>query len=107
MRIAFLQYPSDPIVFFDWSILYSAPAWMSGERGPGVSSALTWYPVVTLLQIGMDMALSQTSPIGYGHVYAVEDYIDAWHALVEPPGWDDAAIDDLKARIVTHPTGKP
>lgn len=106
MRIAFLQYPSDPIVFFDWSILYGAPAWMSGERGPGVSPALTWYPVVTLLQIGMDMALAQTSPVGYGHVYAAEDYIDAWRALVEPPGWDDAAIDDLKARIVTYPVGK-
>lgn len=107
IRIAFLQYPSDPIVFFDWSILYSAPAWMSGERGPGVSSALTWYPVVTLLQIGMDMALAQTSPAGYGHLYALDDYIDAWRALVEPPGWDDVGIAELKARIVTHPVGKP
>lgn len=107
MRIAFLQYPSDPIVFFDWSILYRAPDWLSGERGPGVSAALTWYPVVTLLQIGMDMALAQTSPPGYGHLYGADDYIDAWRALVEPSGWTDAAIDDLKARIVTHPTGKP
>ncbi len=107
MRIAFLQYPSDPIVFFDWSILYSAPAWMGAERGPGVSSALTWYPVVTLLQIGMDMALAQTSPPGYGHVYAAHDYIDAWRALVEPPGWNDAAIAELKAKIATPAADKP
>lgn len=107
MRIAFLQYPSDPVVFFDWSILYSAPDWLSGERGPGVSPALTWYPVVTLLQLGMDMALSQTSPMGYGHVYAMDDYIDGWRALVEPPGWDEASISHLKAGIVSHPSGKP
>ena len=106
VRIAFLQYPSDPIVFFDWSILYSEPAWMRGERGPGVSPALSWYPVVTLLQIGMDMALAQTSPVGYGHIYAVEDYIDAWRILVEPPGWSDAAIQDLKVRISTGSVGK-
>lgn len=107
IRIAFLQYPSDPIVFFDWSILYSAPDWMTAERGPGVSKALTWYPVVTLLQLGMDMALAQTSPVGYGHVYAMDDYIDGWRALVDPPGWDDAGISQLKARIVSHPSGKP
>jgi uncharacterized membrane protein len=107
IRIAFLQYPSDPIVFFDWSILYTAPDWMSGVRGPGVSPALTWYPVVTLLQLGMDMALAQTSPVGYGHVYSTDDYIDGWRALVEPPGWDEASISDLKARIASHPSGKP
>jgi uncharacterized membrane protein len=107
MRIAFLQYPSDPIVFFDWSILYSAPDWMIGQRGPGVSPAFTWYPLVTLLQVGVDMALAQTSPMGYGHVYSADDYIDAWRALVEPPGWDDASVAALKAKIVTYPSGKP
>ena len=107
IRIAFLQYPSDPIVFFDWSILYSAPAWMSGERGPGVSPALTWYPVVTLLQLGMDMALAQTSPMGYGHVYAADDYIDGWRALIDPPGWDDASIAEFKAGMVSHSWGEP
>jgi uncharacterized membrane protein len=96
MRLAFLQYPSDPIVFFDWSILYRAPDWMTGERGAGVSPALNWYPVVTFLQLGMDMALGLTSPVGYGHVYSAADYTDAWRALVEPPGWDDAGIERLK-----------
>jgi uncharacterized membrane protein len=99
MRIAFLQYPSDPIVFFSWSSLYRAPDWMIGERGPGVSSALNWYPVVTFLQLGMDMALSLTSPVGYGHVYSAADYIDSWAALIEPSGWDSAGIDALKKAL--------
>jgi len=106
MRIGFLQYPSDPIVFFDWTILYQAPDWLDEPRGPGVSAALTWYPVVTLLQLGMDMALAPTSPVGFGHLYSADDYIEAWRALIDPPGWDDAAIARLKAQIVTFPVGK-
>lgn len=103
LRIAFLQYPSDPIVFFDWSILYHPPNWLNAPRGPGVSEALTWYPVVTLFQLGMDMALAPTSPIGYGHIYAFGDYLDAWRALIDPPGWDDAGIAALKSSFVTIP----
>jgi uncharacterized membrane protein len=99
IRLAFLQYPSDPIVFFGWSVLYQAPDWLADPRGAGVSPAVSWYPLVTFLQLGMDMALGQTSPVGYGHVYAVEDYIDAWRALVEPPGWDDAGIEQLKKAL--------
>ena len=67
-----------------------------GERGPDVSGALTWYPVVTFFQLGMDMALSLTSPLGHGHVYAPADYIDAWMALVEPQGWSPEQIARLK-----------
>jgi uncharacterized membrane protein len=99
LRIAFLQHPSDPIVFFSYSALYREPDWMIGQRGPGVSPALHWYPVVTFLQLGMDMALAQTSPPGFGHVYNASEYIDAWTALVEPPGWDKATLDALKAAL--------
>ena len=53
------------------------------------------------------VAVSETSPIGYGHVYSTDDYIDGWRALVEPPGWDDASISALKARMVDYPAGQP
>jgi len=103
MRIAFLQNPSDPVVFFELDALYREPEWMIGERGPGVSDALTWYPVVTWLQLGMDMALAQTAPIGFGHNYALNEYLDSWLALVEPPGWDEASISQLKKNLAAHP----
>jgi uncharacterized membrane protein len=97
IRMAFLQHPSDPIVFFSYSALYRTPDWLIGKRGPDVSPALTWYPVVTFLQLGIDMALAQTSPPGHGHVYAAAEYVDAWMALIEPPGWDKPRLDALKA----------
>jgi uncharacterized membrane protein len=97
MRLAFLQYASDPIVFFDFAYLYRQPDWMIGERGHDVPASLTWYPVVTFLQLAMDMALSNASPVGYGHVYSATDYIDSWMAIVEPMGWSEA---DLAALAV-------
>ncbi|MBK5936191.1 alpha/beta hydrolase [Halorhodospira halophila] len=97
-RIAFLQYASDPITFFSPSILYREPDWMSEPRGPDVSSELRWYPVVTMLQLAADMAAGG-APAGYGHTYAVEDYIDAWVDLTEPESWDSDDLDQLRQHL--------
>lgn len=102
VRFAFLQHASDPIVFFSYDSLHREPDWLRGERGPDVSPILNWYPVVTFLQLGVDMALALEAPPGHGHDYAPADYIDAWRALVEPPGWDDAGIAALKAAMVAR-----
>src|SRR5690606_12387458 len=97
MRIAFLQYPSDPIVFFEPAMLYREPAWLAGPRAPSISPLLNWYPVVTFLQVALDMALAQTAPIGFGHNYAPQDYFDAWVAVTDPPGWSATALEALRA----------
>ncbi len=97
MRIAFLQYASDPIVFFETDAWYREPAWMKDQRGPDVPDALTWYPIVTFLQLAMDMALSNASPVGHGHVYSADDYVDSWASVLGPIDWDDAQLTALKA----------
>lgn len=85
MRIVYIQHPSDPIVFFDFDILWRPPEWLTGERGPDVSPQMRWYPVVTALQIAADMALSNNAPVGHGHQYSAWAYIDAWMSVTEPP----------------------
>jgi uncharacterized membrane protein len=99
LRIAYLQYASDPIVFFQPSALYREPAWMRDPRGPDVSDRLRWYPVVTFLQLAADVAAAEVAPIGYGHAYASEHYIDAWYALTEPAGWTEETLERLKREI--------
>ena len=102
LRTVFLQYPSDPIVFFEPSMLYRPPVWLSGKRAASVSPLLDWYPVVTFLQLALDMALAQTAPIGFGHVYAPQDYFDAW---VQVTGSDGLSADDLstlRQRLSRH-----
>ena len=99
IRIVYLQYASDPVTFFDPEALYSEPAWMQGRRGLDVSPALQWFPIVTLLQLTVDMASATVPPVGYGHVYAPEDYIDAWYAVSAPEGWSEERLDRLKTHL--------
>jgi uncharacterized membrane protein len=61
MRIVYLQYASDAISFFEPRALYRRPDWMELPRGPDVSSELRWYPVVTMLQLALDMLMANTA----------------------------------------------
>lgn len=99
MRIVYLQYASDPITFFDVDTLYREPDWMKEPRGPDVSKEVRWYPLITMLQLTVDMAMATTSPIGYGHVFAPQHYINAWVAVTDPAGITAEDVDRLKAHF--------
>jgi len=99
LRIVYLQYASDPITFFDYQDLYRAPDWMAPPRGPDVSPDLQWYPVVTMLQLGLDMAMAAAAPVGYGHDYAPQHYIDAWLQVTGIADWSADDIDRLKRSL--------
>jgi uncharacterized membrane protein len=96
MRIVYLQYASDPVTFFDYQSLFQEPDWMKAPRGPDVSPDLRWYPVVTFLQLLLDMTRSTTSPMGYGHVFAPAHYIDAWMEVTDVQGWTTEDVARLK-----------
>lgn len=87
VRAVFLQYGSDPIVFFDPLAALRRPPFMQAPTAPDVSPQLQWYPFVTLFQLALDMALSQNIAPGYGHRYIAQDYIPAWVAVTRPEGW--------------------
>ena len=84
MRFVYIQHASDPMVFFAPNLLFQEPDWLVGKRGPDVSPYLAWYPIVTFLQIGFDLPMATSVPIGYGHNYAPAGYIDAWIEVTEP-----------------------
>ncbi|EFF73371.1 alpha/beta hydrolase [Achromobacter piechaudii] len=100
MRIVFLQYASDAITFFDFRDLYRRPAWMDPPYGPDVSPQLRWVPVVTMLQLALDMSVSTDTPLGYGHVYAPQHYVDAWLAVTGATGWTPEALARLKQHLL-------
>jgi uncharacterized membrane protein len=99
MRIVYLQYASDPIVFYDPYSFYRQPDWMAVPRGPDVSPDFQWYPVVTFLQLTLDMAMATTTPMGLGHVYAGEHYIDPWIAVTDVTDWSAADVARLKEKF--------
>lgn len=95
IRIVYLQYASDAITFFEPASAYREPAWMAEPRGPDVSPELRWYPLVTFFQLLLDVMTATTTPMGYGHVYAPQHYIDAW-VQVTDVRWTPEEIDRLK-----------
>jgi uncharacterized membrane protein len=99
MRVVYLQYASDAVTFFDYRDAYRRPDWMNAPRGPDVSPNLRWYPVVTMLQLAVDMAVAASTPMGYGHVYAPEHYIDAWLAVTGARHWSAETLAMLKDHL--------
>jgi uncharacterized membrane protein len=102
IRIVFLQYPSDPIVFFETTSLWRPPAWMKPPRGPDVAPEIRWIPVVTFVQQICDMMTATTTPRGVGHVYAADHYLGAWIAVAEPQGWNEESLARLREWLNTH-----
>ncbi|WBU63028.1 alpha/beta hydrolase [Paracoccus aerodenitrificans] len=98
MRLVFLQYSSDPIVFYQPSSLWRAPVWMRQPPAEDVSPDLRFMPVVTQFQLALDMAFALSVPGGHGHSYYAHDYIGAWEAVTAPEGWTDADTERLKQR---------
>jgi uncharacterized membrane protein len=95
IRMAFLNYGSDPIVAFSYDLAYRRPDWLKVPRAPDVSPELRWFPVVTMLQIALDTTIALNVP-GYGHYYIARDYIDAWAAVLSPSDWNDQRAAALK-----------
>lgn len=97
MRIVFLQYSSDPVVFYDPRSIWRAPPWMRDPAAADMSDHLFFMPVVTQFQLAMDMALSFGAPAGHGHAYFAKDYISPWVEVTEPADWTAEDTARLKA----------
>ncbi|MBC7281452.1 alpha/beta-hydrolase family protein [Hoeflea sp.] len=97
MRIVFLQYASDPIVFYDPYSFWRAPPWMNEPPADDVSAHLRFMPIVTQFQLALDMALSFGAPAGHGHAYYAQDYIAPWAQVTAPEGWSAEDTRRLKA----------
>ena len=102
MRVVYLQYASDAVTFFDYRDAYREPDWMREPRGPDVSPALRWYPIVSMMQLTLDMLIANDAPMGYGHLYAPSHYIDAWIQVTGIQDWSAADIERLKYELDTE-----
>lgn len=99
MRVVYLQYASDAVSFFDYRDAFRTPAWMYPTRGPDVSPRMRWYPLVSMMQVAVDMLLAGGAPMGYGHVFAPSHYVDAWLQVSGVAGWSPANLARLKHEL--------
>ena len=107
LRNVYIQYSSDPMVWFSPELAWSRPAWLTNPPGPDVSPHLRWYPIITFLQIGFDLPMATAVPIGHGHNYSPSSYIDGWIAVTEPKNLSRTRIDALKELFRNKTTPKP
>lgn len=96
MRVVYLQYASDAVTFFDARGFFREPELLQSPRAPDISPAMRWYPVVTMMQTAMDMPLSMSAPMGFGHVYSPSHYLAAWLQVTGIDDWKPEEIERLK-----------
>ena len=95
--ITFSAHPNDPVVYWSPDLLLEKLDWLDAPLGPGVDPHMLWYPVITYLQVGMDL-ISGGAPPEVGHNYAA-DAGPAIALTVNPPGWTLAKTKALVAAL--------
>jgi uncharacterized membrane protein len=99
-RAVYLQNATDPITWWNFGLAFRSPAWLKGPRGPGVSPAMQWYPLVTFWQVTADMADSTSVPSGFGHVFSKLEGASAWASIIPPSGWTPERTAELARQPV-------
>ena len=85
-RVGYLQHATDPVTWLDGALFWSSPEWLEPEqRGPDVSAQMRWIPVITGLQVTIDMLMGQSVPARHGHNFGD----------VMSSGWAGVLGDDL------------
>lgn len=87
MRFVYVQYASDPIVFFSTDMYRKEPDWMKSPRGHDVSQAFQWFPLISFFQVLFDLPMADKVPRGNGHHYSASSYIDGWVEVTSADGW--------------------
>lgn len=79
-RVVLAQYPTDPIVWWSWDLMWSEPDWVR-ERASPKAAQMRWAPWATFWQIMSDMPRSVRVPGGEGHRYQ-EDLVPMWAGVL-------------------------
>jgi uncharacterized membrane protein len=79
-RTLYLQHPSDPVVWWSPTLVWSEPDWVDERTVVSSAPPLGWRPIVTFWQVTGDFAFAGEVPRGHGHQYGTE-LAAAWAAV--------------------------
>jgi len=101
-RVAILQHATDPITWLGPELIWQRPEWLTdGNRAPDVSPQMQWMPVVTAVQVALDMVASTSVPARHGHAFG-DVMLDGWVAVTGDSGLDAAALRRIQAVIESY-----
>lgn len=97
-RVLYMQHASDPVVWFNFNLPLNNPDWLKEKRGPDVSPAMTWFPIVTSIQVAVDQFFGVNVPNGHGHNYP-NTIVNAWASIIAPQDWNTEKAQKLQEII--------
>ena len=100
-RVLYMQHASDPVVWFNFDLIFNKPDWLNEKRGPDVSPTMRWYPFVTFLQVTVDQFFGVNVPNGHGHNYP-NTIVSAWGSVIPPTNWNTQQANQLQNIINTY-----
>ena len=62
-----------------------------------------WFPLVTMVQVLLDLPGAGNVPMGYGHLYSATANMNAWAAITAPPEWSDERAAALSSALEVRP----
>lgn len=101
-RVAYLQHATDAVTWLTPELLWRSPEWLEpGQRGADVSPSMRWIPVVTGLQVLVDMLMGEAVPASHGHNFG-DVVLEGWQAVTPEVTLSDAALDRIQSLIETY-----
>ena len=101
-RVLYLQHATDPVTWLSPELLWQKPEWLEDDqRSADISPAMRWIPLVTGLQVTVDMLMGEAVPASYGHNYG-DVVVTAWQQIAPSSGVDAAAVARIQAKIESY-----
>ncbi len=101
-RVLYLQHATDAVTWLSPELLWRAPEWLEPEqRADDVSSAMRWIPIVTALQVTVDMLGGTAVPARHGHNFG-DVLLSGWREVSGDGGLDAAAMARIQAKIESY-----
>lgn len=88
-RLVCLQNDTDPVGYCAKEVIWCRPAWLDEAGGGSPMAQMVWVPLVSYLQLGIDMTVCRLIGAGYGHKYGAAQCVGAWSRVLHlDPGID-------------------
>lgn len=106
-RVAILQHATDPITWLGVDLIWRRPEWLTEpNRAPDVSPSMQWIPLVTAVQVTLDMFVGTDVPPRHGHSFG-DVMLEGWVAVTGDGGLDDAALARIQRVIESYAVIRP
>lgn len=106
-RVLYLQHATDPVTWLSPELLWRPPEWLEpDQRGDDISPSMRWIPVVTAVQVGVDMLGGEAVPARHGHNFG-DVVTSGWREVTGDAGLDEEAVAAVRAEIESYAPIQP